>query len=598
MIRKTLGCSFYLLLGILCLAPGIRAGTGEPKIPTILRHYPASGAAQVPGVTNIGITATQSFDESVTSPRQWIVTGSRSGVHAGAIVFSDDRRTAIFKPSLPFGNADTVSVSLNSISEDGAPLQCSFGFVTCIRTLTLSSMSAQALRGPVSNSLHLDSLPPPPPPNQWGLVTTVDSNPTPGRIFLSIIPGQEPPYGLMITDENSNALLSLPIQANDYVLQPNGLTTCFNPRLASGAYCAIDSLGSVLQTYACANGVTPDGHELILRKDGGYTLLGLSLTTQDMSAFQGSLSATIQGGVIETFDASGNCIFEWRGIDSGHYQVQDDIEPGDLTGTEIDFQHANSIDIDSDGNYLLSNRNLSEITKIDGATSNIIWRFGGRHNQFKLVGDTLGFSCQHYAKWLKNGDILLFDNGVYHAVQESRAVEYYLDTNTMTATLKWQYRHNPPLFADVMGNAERLDNGNTFIGWGSNLAVAATEVDSIGTVVYEMDLPNTSSYRAIKYPNPAPAGVSAAQPQPGGLSFSISPTSMGYDLTVTAESSADASIALCDVAGRVLQNVYHGNISPEPRHIPLPTASLASGVYFCVLHSGQGEIMRPVLVAR
>jgi hypothetical protein len=169
----------------------------------------------------------------------------------------------------------------------------------------------------------------------------------------------------------------------------------------------------------------------------------------------------------------------------------------------------------------------------------------------------------------------------------------------MTATLKWQYRHNPPVFSQVMGDAERLDNGNTFIGWGFDSTVSATEVDSNGNVVYEMILPqNTYSYRAIKYPTfaPASASVLAAPPQASGLSFSVSPTAIGYDLIAATGSSTNALITLCDVTGRVVQNVYDGNISPDAQHIPLPTASLASGVYFCVLHSSEGEVMRPVLV--
>jgi hypothetical protein len=111
-----------------------------------------------------------------------------------------------------------------------------------------------------------------------------------------------------------------------------------------------------------------------------------------------------------------------------------------------------------------------------------------------------------------------------------------------------------------------------------------------------MDLPNTSSYRAIKYPNPASAGVSTAQAQSSGLSLSVSPATNGYDLIVTAESTSNASISLCDVTGREVENVFDGIISSETQHIPLSTASLTSGVYFCVLHSNEGEIMRPVLV--
>lgn len=613
----------------------------QPSV--ILRHYPVASAQEVPVNTNIGITAAAPWDPSVTSSGYWIVSGSYSGIHTGRIVLSDDRRTAIFKPFIPFSNDDTVSVVVDLNSEAGTVEQCSFQFITCIRALSpsLASLTSTGSPGhhffnpppdslppppppdslpppPPPDSLPPppppDSLPPPPPPDSLpppslhpapipspsGLTTVVDNNPTPGRIFLSIIPGPAELAGLMITDENSNPSLYMPSQvSSDFILQPNGEMTYFG---TNSFYYGIDSLGNILHRYGATNGVTTDGHELIVQQNGAYTLLGISLTSKNMSSFGGVDSAIIQGGVIQTFDASGNLTFEWRGID--HYNVQDDINPGDNKESTIDFEHANSIDIDSAGNYLLSNRNLSEITKIDGKTGIILWRFGGNNNQFKLIGDTLGISCQHYVRWLKNGDILLFDNGVYHPVQESRAVEFFLDTIAMTATRTWQYRHNPPLFAEVMGNAERLDNGNTFIGWGSEATVAATEVDSNGTVVYEMDLPATSSYRALKYPSPIivasdtgiRASVSISAPQPDGLSLTAIPNASGYVISVNAGNTTDVSIALYDVAGRVVEHIFDGNLAVGTQTFLVPTATLASGVYFCSLHSSQGGMMLPMLV--
>ncbi len=632
--------------------------SGTAQGSSILRHYPVASACEVLASTNIGITAAKAFDASVASNRYWIVTGSHSGNHVGNIVLSDDHRTAIFQPFIPFDNCDTISVNLNSFCEDGTPLQCSFSFITSIGVFQSSNvalLSTIALPNgtpdfvPPPDSLPIppdtlpilpdtlpippdtlpilpdslpippdtlpippDSLPIPPlppdslpspqllptiPPNPSGITTVVDNYPTPGRIFLSIVPGPAELAGLMITDEHTNPLLYMPAFASsDFILQPNGEMTYFG---TNSLYYGIDSLGNIIHRYGATDGITTDGHELIVEKNGTYTLLGISLTSKNMSAFGGVDSATIQGGVIQTFDSSGHLIFEWRGVD--HYNVQDDINPGDIKSSTIDFEHANSIDIDSEGNYLLSNRNLSEITKINGTTGDMMWRFGGNHNQFKLVGDTLGISCQHYVRWLKNGDILLFDNGVYHPVPESRAVEYFLDTNTMTATRKWQYRHTPPLFAEVMGSAERLDNGNTFIGWGSEETVAATEVDSNGSVVYEMSLPGTISYRAIKYPDSTPtiiatglSGVATAHPT--SFSFLVVPNSSEYEIQIETTNTMDASLALYDVTGRIVEHLFDGNIQAGAQNLPLPTASLASGVYFCFLHSSEGEWLRPVLV--
>src|SRR2546422_8452549 len=49
--------------------------------------------------------------------------------------------------------------------------------------------------------------------------------------------------------------------------------------------------------------------------------------------------------------------------------------------------HGNSIELDSDGNLLLSSRHMSEITKIDRQTGDIIWRMGlnSKHNDFTFL---------------------------------------------------------------------------------------------------------------------------------------------------------------------------------------------------------------------
>jgi hypothetical protein len=53
-----------------------------------------------------------------------------------------------------------------------------------------------------------------------------------------------------------------------------------------------------------------------------------------------------------------------------------------------------------------------------------------------------------------------------------------------------------------MGFAQRLDNSNTLICWGSNDDnVTATEVNQNGVVVWEMTFPeNIYSYRAFRFP--------------------------------------------------------------------------------------------------
>src|SRR6185503_18171487 len=122
--------------------------------------------------------------------------------------------------------------------------------------------------------------------------------------------------------------------------------------------------------------------------------------------------------------------------------------------------HPNAMTFDTAGNYVVSWRNLDQIMAIDPNNGNVLWRLGGTKSDFTFVNDPLnGFYKQHSVKVLANGDILLFDNGAGHVPAQSRAVEYRLDMTAKTATMVWESRHNPPLFAVFVGWVDRFMNG-------------------------------------------------------------------------------------------------------------------------------------------
>ena len=62
-------------------------------------------------------------------------------------------------------------------------------------------------------------------------------------------------------------------------------------------------------------------------------------------------------------------------------------------------------------------------------------------------------------------------------------MEYALNTNTMTATLVWEFRHDPAIFTGFVGSVERRSSGNTVVGFGA--AGIVVEVDPSGSVVWE-----------------------------------------------------------------------------------------------------------------
>jgi hypothetical protein len=184
----------------------------------------------------------------------------------------------------------------------------------------------------------------------------------------------------------------------------------------------------------------------------------------------------------------GSSEFEWNAWDE--LKLDDWIEsprPDARDSAGRDFDHPNSIDFDRDGNYIVSFRRLGQVMKIDAETGAVIWRLGGRRNQFRFIGDPLGgFSAQHSARILPNGHILLYDNGARHHPPGSRAVEYALDTLAMSATMVWEFRPQPSLYTPGLGLVQRLVDGGTFIAFAQEGRV--TEVGADGLVRWEAEV--------------------------------------------------------------------------------------------------------------
>ncbi|GJG84899.1 hypothetical protein tb265_00800 [Gemmatimonadetes bacterium T265] len=257
--------------------------------------------------------------------------------------------------------------------------------------------------------------------------------------------------------------------------------------------------GAPVKQWAAPSGYYTDLHEIRVGSGSKPTyLFGYDIKPMDLRPRGGADNTPTAGHTIFSVDASGNAkpVF----VSRDHFTTADWINPETLIQ---DYDHPNSIDVDTDGGLIVSWRNFDEVSKIDPNTGQFVWRLGGRHSQFTFVNDPFnGFSGQHFARVLANGNVLLYDDGNAHAPKESRAAEYKLDPVAHTATLVWQYRHSPAIYTPFVGSAQRLPNGNTVVGFG-NVGVV-TEVTSSGSVVWEGTLSvdgktGVLAYRLLKY---------------------------------------------------------------------------------------------------
>ncbi len=552
-------------------------------------------------VTDIGITVSLPFNRSELAALRYDVVGSHSGPHIGSVSLSADGRTVIFKPTSLFDLGEDVRVVLAGRVLCGAQVTDSLWF-SIERVHHDAPPQFKVILAPSSPNVPLVKI-------------AIDKNPTPGVIFIASY-GSPQFSDLMLINEHGNPIKNCGAQAMNFQKQPGGFWTYFDGN--SNSFVALDSNFNNIRTYACVNGAATDLHELIFSPDRSYTMIGQIQTTKDMRQLVsgGDSASIITSNVIQRFDSTDALVFEWRGID--HYSVLDGNHENPSSAT-IDFEHANSLDLDSNGDYLLSNRNMSEISKLDGESGVVLWRFGGVHNQFEIQNDTLGFSQQHDVRWISRGDITLFDNGTYHGAgpiyppPASRAVEYHLDERTMQASLVWQYGHEPPLYSSTMGSVQRLPNGNTFIGWGHNVVrgvdghlqtVSATEVSSEDSVIFEMSLEAdlaVFSYRAIKYPNGSPTSAVRSVPEHSGpqgemLQLSVEQSSDEVKVCFSSRSADAVQIDLLDILGRRRCHLFNGISAGVQQTLNFPTHGLSDGVYYCTLTSEYGRVVRPIQV--
>lgn len=330
-------------------------------------------------------------------------------------------------------------------------------------------------------------------------------NPDTGYIFMNNWGG--PPYNI-IFDNSGNPIWyhKYPDRRRDFKVQKNGLLTMLvrtNYPFGEG-FIGMDQTYTVVDSFHAVNGYGTDEHELQVLEDGHYLLLGRRETVVDMSQYVegGRTNATVREAVIQEFTPEHELIFQWRAWD--HFDIADTYVPSEneLTGSYIRFPHMNAIDIDDDGNIVLSSRHLSEVTKINRQTGEIIWRLGGPKNQFTFINDPLnGPENQHDVRALGNGRYTVFDNGNEHNPPVSRAVEYEVNTEDMTATLVWEFRDNPDKYTHWMGNHQRLPNGNRLINWADGSLPKITEVRENGELAFEMWWQGyIHTYRVFRFP--------------------------------------------------------------------------------------------------
>jgi len=266
----------------------------------------------------------------------------------------------------------------------------------------------------------------------------------------------------------------------------------------------MDSTFSVVDSVLSANNSQTDIHEFRILDNGNYLISGNITTSEDLSSYEfsgvpGSSETVVLSFVIQEFE-DGDLVFYWKSIDHIHPEEFID-DTYSYNQDYFDYVHGNAIELDSDGNFLVSMRHADAIYKIDRLTGDVIWKLGGNSSQFEFTNDD-GFSGQHDVRVLPNGNLTLFDNGNSRpAPRFSRAVEYEIDLIDSTATRVWEYSNEYDSYSRAMGNVRTHENGERIIGFGacnrpeSNFIHLDYQDDIISELLFQ---DSVVSYRALR----------------------------------------------------------------------------------------------------
>lgn len=327
-----------------------------------------------------------------------------------------------------------------------------------------------------------------------------------GNLFYQ--KGGNQPRNVMIISQDGEELFveNWGMKGWDFKVNANNHLTYFDR--ASDGWFVMDSLHQVVDSVYALNGYVADNHDFMALPNGNYVLFCYDIQTYAMDTVVegGDPEAQIEGVIIQELDSEHNLVFEWSSWN--HFHITDNPYYEPWTNNEMNFIHTNSIDIDYDGHFVISSRNLDEITKIHRTTGEIIWRWGGTQTDFEFIND-YPFTHQHTLRCLGNDNYLLYDNGNHSSQYTglpniSRAVEYHLDLDAMTCENIWEYTHPDFYYTPSIGSTQRLPNGNTLVDFGNlqllNTGSVLVEVTPENEVVFQLEYDNGGNlYRAHKF---------------------------------------------------------------------------------------------------
>lgn len=298
---------------------------------------------------------------------------------------------------------------------------------------------------------------------------------------------------------------------SDFKMHANGKYSYWN----RDKFFILDPTFTLCDSVACVNDIKTDSHDFLILSNGNYLLIGKDAQTADFSekkifknqTLTGSKKMIVRYDVIQELTPDKKLVFQWS---SRPFFKPEDADPCFYSDSaSIDVTHFNSVDVDKNGDLLISTRYFHQVIKVRKSDGQIIWRMGGKNGDIQISNDALPFYGQHDARYTRSGRITLFDNGFGSdsLKHNARALEYIIDDHLKTARVTWNYHPDKKIVSDAAGNVNRYENMDfSIVNYGNIEGLTAPNttfeiVDKEGELLERIYFKDTcASYRTFFYP--------------------------------------------------------------------------------------------------
>jgi arylsulfate sulfotransferase len=230
-------------------------------------------------------------------------------------------------------------------------------------------------------------------------------------------------------------------------------------------------------------------HEILKNDKGQLVTLFVDQKIMDLGSIGGGKKDTVNGDGIIVMDKTGKQVWKWSVFD-----VMDPLKDPHLLKTKKDWMHANSLNYDTDGNYLMSFYNNGQIWKIDSKTGKVIYKFG-KGGTIAMPAEC-NFTQAHAAHINPQGNIMFFDNGVEK--HQSGVFAMKIDEQGKSSKIAMHFQLPKEIFNGRMGSAYMINDTTTLVCCSKRHIIVLA--NSKGVLQWTMET-SVPTYRAefIKY---------------------------------------------------------------------------------------------------